>query len=190
MNKQKHLLLLSFLILFLLPACATSWPDPYEKPKPVVVSAPEPVFIPEPTPEPPVVETMALPDSRVGTATPIEIPAPTPVIEAEPELAAVVALRGQAQSSLSNGEPAMAAASIERALRIQAKNPILWLDLAEIRFAQQEFTQAENTAKKALAYAGNKRDINKQAWTVIANSRYARNDKDGGLRAEAEASRF
>lgn len=190
MHKQKHLLLLSFLILFLLPACATSWPDPYEKPEPVVVSKPEPVIVAEPIPEPPVVETMALPDSSIGSTRPIEVPAPPPVIEAEPEIPAVIALRGQAQSSLNDGEPAMAAASIERALRIQAKNPVLWLDLAEIRFAQQEFAQAENTAKKALAYAGDKRDINKKAWTVIANSRYARNDKDGGLRAEAEAARF
>ena len=188
MRKQNFSLLLSFFILLVLQACTTSWPNPYEKPEPVVVTAPEPEITP--APEPAAVETMALPDSSVGTAAPINVPAPPPVIEAEPELAAVVALRGQAQDSLNSGEPALAAASIERALRIQAKNPVLWLDLAEIRFAQQEFTQAENTAKKALTYAGNKSDISRNAWMVIANSRYARNDKDGGLRAEAEAARY
>ena len=188
MLQQKYFLVLIFLSLFLLPACSTSWSDPYKKPEPVVVSTPKPEVLP--VPEPPVVETIALPDSRIGTPSQIQVPEPPPVIEVEPELPAVVALRGQAQASLSAGETSIAASSIERALRIQAKNPVLWLDLAEIRFAQQEFTQAENTARKALAYAGNKRDINKKAWTVIANSRYARNDKDGGLRAEAEAARF
>jgi len=188
MLKQKHFALLAFLSIILLPACTTSWPDPYEKPKPVVVSTPDPEPIAEP--EAPVVETMALPDSSLVPQTPIEAPAPAPVIAAEPELPAVVALRGQAQNNLNSGEPALAAASIERALRIQAKNPVLWIDLAEIRFAQQKFTQAESTARKALAYAGNKRDINKKAWTIIANSRYARNDQDGALRAEAEAARF
>ncbi len=189
MRKQKFSLLLSFFILLVLQACSTSWPNPYEKPEPVIVSSPEPEITS--APEPAEVETMALPDnSNVGTSTPINIPAPPPIVEAEPELAAVVALRGQAHDSLNAGEPAQAAASIERALRIQAKNPVLWLDLAEIRFAQQEFAQAENTARKALSYAGNKRDINKKAWMVIASSRYARNDKDGGQLAEAEAARF
>jgi len=189
MLKQKTLTLFILLSAFLLlPACASSWPDPYEKPEPVVVQTPEVEIESEPLP--PVVETMALPDNSVEPPPPIDIPEAAPVIQAEPELPAVVALRGQAQAKLNAGEPALAASSIERALRIQAKNPVLWLDLAEIRFAQQKFTQAESTARKALAYAGSKKDVNKKAWTIIANSRYARNDRDGGLRAEAEAARF
>ena len=52
---------------------------------------------PEPVIEPPMVETMPLPDNSVFTAPAPNAPTPPPVIGAEPELAAVAALRGQAQ---------------------------------------------------------------------------------------------
>jgi len=179
-------------VLTLTTGCATSWPNPYETPEPVIVAAPtaEPEVIPEP--EPAVLETIPLPDSGVIT-TPLpepEAPPPPPVIEPEPELAAVVALRGQAADSMAAGEPELAAATIERAIRIQPRNPVLWLDLAAIRFAQQEFAQSESTAKRALSYASGRNDISYDAWILIANSRYARNDREGGERAEAQASTF
>ena len=179
------------ILLFVLPACTTNWPDPYSKPEPVVV-APRPAPVPEviPEPLPPMVETMPLPDNDVTYTPAPNAPTPPPVIEAEPELAAVVSLRGQAADSMAAGEPDMAAATIERALRIQPRNPVLWLDLAAVRFAQNEYSQAESTAKRALTYAGSKRDVSYDAWNLIASSRYARNDTEGGQRAEAEATQY
>lgn len=179
---------LGSVILFatlLLSACAGSWPDPYAKSDPELDDATK--IDPEMTEEN-VFETMPLPssDDALGTPPP-RVPAPQPVIKAEPELAAVVSLRGQAVDSMTAGEFELAAATLERALRIQPRNPVLWLDLAAVRFSQNELVQCESTAKRALTYAGTKRDISFDAWSLIANSRYARNDQLGGQRAEAEA---
>ncbi|MBT8142498.1 MAG: hypothetical protein HKN88_08840 [Gammaproteobacteria bacterium] len=178
--------------LLLLPACASNWPDPYKKPEPRAISAPQPVPEAVPELEPPMVETIPLPDEGVISApVPQEnAPAPPPVIEAEPEMAAIVALRGQAADSMAAGQTAQAAATIERALRIQPRNPVLWLDLAAIRFAEQEFVQTEELAKRALTYAASKNDVAYDAWILIANSRYARNDREGGERAEAAAQQY
>lgn len=188
-NKIPVYVLLMSLIL-VLPGCATNWPNPYEEPEPVIVTAPDEVPQVEPEPEPPVFETIPLPSESVNVPPPANVPAPPPVIEAEPELAAVVSLRGQAAESMSAGEPDQAAATIERALRIQPRNPVLWLDLAAVRFAQEEFAQCENTAKRALSYAGNKNDVSYDAWILIANSRLARNDKEGAERAESQTSKY
>jgi len=187
------------LLVSFLSACAsaTSWPDPYKKPsEPVVVTAPS---IPEEQ-KPSAVETMPLPDSQV--IVPVEpdviepAPQPKPPVQAQPvqEHPAVVALRGQAMEHIRLEQPEQAAASIERAIRIQPNNANLWLDLGGIRFSQKQYVQAESMSKKAISYASQvqqgKESLLHNAWILIANSRYARNDKEGGDRAVQEANRY
>ena len=47
-----------------------------------------------------------------------------------------------------------AAASIERALRIEPRNPRLWQELARVRLKQGQYAQAENVAARSNSWAG------------------------------------
>ena len=190
-------LLFSFTLYFL-SACvnATSWDDVPRQQEPVVVN-PSPSIPQENLP--PEVETAPLPDSTIILPPTESVPTPEPTpppVQAEvvAEHPAVVALRGQAMEHLRLDQPEQAAASIERAIRIQPNNADLWLDLGGIRFSQQEYVQAEAMSKKAISYAeqmpSGKARLLYEAWILIANSRYARNDRDGGQKAEEQAKRY
>jgi len=197
MVSQQYRISKLFLLLIVslsLSACASNWSDPYKKPEPVVVKPPVVVAPPRaPEPEPAVVETMPLPDRSVVIEQPVQTPEPPPVVmqpEPEVEIPAVVALRGQAADAISAGDAELAAATIERAIRIQPQNPILWLDLAAVRFNQNEYAQSESMAKRAISYASGRSSVLYDAWSLVAMSRYARNDKEGGERADAEAALY
>lgn len=100
-------------------------------------------------------------------------PAPAPVIQ-EPVLgAASRSLVGQAQVQLQSGNHALAASSIERALRIEPDNPLLWIELGNIRQAEGNYVQAENMGRKALSLS-NAPQASSAAWRLIAESLRAR----------------
>jgi len=65
----------------------------------------------------------------------------------------VLALLDQASKQENMGRPERAAAALERALRIEPKNPRLWHRLAVIRFEQGQYVQAESLAAKSSALA-------------------------------------
>lgn len=62
---------------------------------------------------------------------------------------ATLALLNRAIIQTESGKLEAAAASIERALRIEPKNPQLWHRLAVIRFKQGQFNSAINLAAKS-----------------------------------------
>lgn len=64
------------------------------------------------------------------------------------------ALLEQGRQQSAAGDYARAAASVERALRIEPGNPYLWLELANIHRAAGNAAQAEASARKALSLAG------------------------------------
>jgi predicted Zn-dependent protease len=88
--------------------------------------------------------------------------------------AATKALVAQAQAQLNTGNNALAAATIERALRIEPDSPLLWIELAKIRHHEGNDAQAENLARKALAMASGDGKTQATAWRVIAESYRAR----------------
>lgn len=51
------------------------------------------------------------------------------------------------------GESEKAVATLERALRIDPRDPLLWLDLAEIRLEQGDRVQAAQLARRAETLA-------------------------------------
>ena len=67
---------------------------------------------------------------------------------------AVQELMSSSRTSRDRGDFALAQANIERALRIEPRNPYLWLELGEIRLAQNDPQQASATARKAMSVAG------------------------------------
>jgi Flp pilus assembly protein TadD len=79
-----------------------------------------------------------------------------------------------ARADAGAGRYASAAASIERALRIEPRNARLWHELARVRLQQGEFDQAENVAARSNAWAGGDHALRAENWRLIAEARAAR----------------
>lgn len=149
--------------------------------QPTQPSAPS---VPVPAPPPPVQTQPAPPPPPVQEAEPL----PPPVVR-EPTLgAASRALVGQAQTQLASKNFAVAAASIERALRIEPDNPLLWIELGKVRQAEGNYVQAENMARKAVSMASNAPRAQSAAWSLIAESYRARGKNNEAREADARAS--
>jgi Tfp pilus assembly protein PilF len=101
--------------------------------------------------------------------------------------AASRALVNQAQAQLSSKNYAVAAASIERALRIEPDNPLLWIELAKVRQAEGNYVQAENMARKAVATSVQAPKAQSQAWLLIAQSFKARGKNLEAQQAQGKA---
>lgn len=63
--------------------------------------------------------------------------------------AAVVALLGQARTQAARGEGEQAAATLERAIRIEPRNAWLWHRLAVLRWQQRRYREAVDLAVKS-----------------------------------------
>lgn len=125
--------------------------------------------------------------------------APLPPREAEPQPipipsrpktssgGAVVALLGQADTYHRAGDRSNEAATIERALRIEPRNPRLWTRLAEVRLAQGQPRQAEQLALKSNALASGERALQAANWRLVARARWSLNDSTGAREAESRA---
>lgn len=96
---------------------------------------------------------------------------------------AVIALLDRAQSDTASGQRETAGASLERALRIEPRNPWLWLELAQVRLAQGQYAQAITLAKKSNSFAGKQRRVQAENWQVIAKARVAQGDTAGAEQA-------
>jgi tetratricopeptide (TPR) repeat protein len=107
-----------------------------------------------------------------------------PVVPPEPsQNAAVVALFDQARTQSSAGQTEAAGASLERALRIEPRNPVLWQELARVRLAQGQFRQAENLAAKANALSGDDQRLRAKNWRIIGQARRELGDLEGAQAA-------
>jgi uncharacterized protein HemY len=107
---------------------------------------------------------------------------------AEPTLgAASRALVSQAQTQVATKNYPVAASLIERALRIEPDNPLLWIELGKVRFAEGNYTQAENMGRKALSTSVNAPRTQSSAWRLIADSLRARGRNSEAQQAQARA---
>ncbi len=118
-----------------------------------------------------------------GCAT-VEPPAP-----AASENPAVVALLDDARGRPA-ARPGDAAASLERALRIEPRNPRLWQELARVRLSEGDFAQAESLAARANTWSGTDNRLRAENWRIIAESRSRRGDEPGAKAAVARAQRY
>ncbi|TMH72474.1 MAG: tetratricopeptide repeat protein [Betaproteobacteria bacterium] len=107
-------------------------------------------------------------------------PAPAPVEQAPPpylgprESVAVAGLMESARADAAAGRLPTAAASLERALRIEPRNPRLWQELARVRLQQGDFAQAESTAARSNSWAGNDSALRAENQRIIEQARAAR----------------
>jgi len=102
------------------------------------------------------------------------VPAPGPLAPSRPAPFALgpasSALVAQAHAQTSAQDYALAAATIERALRIEPGNPLLWIELGRIRLREGNTAQAEGLGRKALALATGDPAAQSSAQRLIAQS--------------------
>jgi predicted Zn-dependent protease len=116
-------------------------------------------------------------------------PAPVPAPAARTENLAIAGLMDGARSDAAAGRLASAAASLERALRIEPRNPRLWQELARVRLKQGDYAQAESTAARSNSWAGGDNQLRAENWRLIAQARDARGDAEGAKAALEAAER-
>lgn len=121
------------------------------------------------------------------TPTPVVTTPSLPAPASEP---AVVALLDEADHHAARGQRDQAAASIERAIRIQPRDATLWHRLAKIRFEQGQFQQAQHLAAKSNALAGNNKRLKAANWGLIATARTKLGNHDGAAKARQKAKHF
>ena len=117
-------------------------------------------------------------------------PAASSADERPSDSVAVAGLLKSARADVSAGRLANAAASLERGLRIEPRNPRLWQELARVRLKQREYAQAESTASRSNSWAGSDNTLRVENWRIIAESREARGDARGARAALEAASRI
>ena len=112
---------------------------------------------------------------------PEQSPAPAPVEEALPpppyvgprENVAVAGLMESARGDAAAGRLPAAAASLERALRIEPRNPRLWQQLARLRLQQGDYAQAESLAARSNSFAGGDTALRAENQRIIEQARAA-----------------
>lgn len=142
-----------------------------------------------PTRLPPVAEP-GVADRESGVpaeSPPGQVAVPPAAVDRHAPSPAVVALLQGAESQANAGQLDAAAASIERALRIEPANPLLWYHLASVRLEQGDPSQAEQLAVKSNRLAVGNRVQQSRNWQLIARARAMRNDLPGAEQARREA---
>lgn len=97
------------------------------------------------------------------------------------------ALVTQAHTQAGGGDYGQAAATLERALRIEPDNPLLWIELGRVRLGENNATQAEALGRKALALAVGDGAAQAAGWQLIADSLRARGRNGEAAEAEQHA---
>ncbi len=127
--------------------------------------------------------------ASVQTPAPVSEPAPAPAPAALTGSAAVASLIASARADAGAGRLVHAAASLERALRIEPRNPHLWQELARVRLRQGDYAQAESVAERSNSWAGGDSRLRAENWRLIAQAREARGDAAGAHAALETADR-
>ena len=115
---------------------------------------------------------------------PAKIQKPTPptvkYAPARPVSPAVLALMSEAESETRDGNLDSAVVTIERALRIQPKNALLWHRLADLRLQQGKPRLALDLAKKSNTLVSGDQTLMQKNRRLIAESRRQLGETGGG----------
>ncbi|MEJ1960773.1 MAG: tetratricopeptide repeat protein [Gammaproteobacteria bacterium] len=127
------------------------------------------------------------PQPQSGTAQPSpqtpgpQQPVPSPVPPAPQQLpkefrlnAASTALVKQGRAQSLKGEFPAAIATLERALRIEPDNPLVWLELGQVQLSARNAPQAESMGRKAVALATGNPSVVASGWRLVGDALRAR----------------
>lgn len=129
--------------------------------------------------------THAMPGTMRSSSTPYnkEVPSTGPN-------AAVIALLDAADRDRAAGRNDSAAASLERALRLEPKNAYLWYRLAALRLEQKNWQQAFVLANKSNSLITDNTPLKIWNWELIAEAKRQLGEADAAREAEAEINRL
>lgn len=148
----------------------TVWPaPPLQSPPPAGAAAP----VDQPLASQPLPLESAPPATR-------SFPSAASAISGE----AVTALMEQAGKDRAAGKLDLAAANLERAVRIEPRNYFVWSSLASVYLAQRLYPQAESVARKSTSLSRGNPHVEIANWRIIAKSLEAMGDSFGALQAE------
>src|SRR5258706_16359838 len=106
---------------------------------------------------------------------PVPEPAPPfPAPAARTENLAIAGLLDGARADAAAGRLANAAASLERALRIEPRNPRLLQELPRLRLKEGDDAKAESTPAQPHPVAGGAKSLPADNWRPIPHAREAR----------------
>ena len=118
-----------------------------------------------------VVVTPYLGAGGAPAATPLPETESVQAFESAPPSTAVMALLDTAGQQSRAGKLDTAAATLERALRLEPRNPELWTRLAEVRIQQGEYEQAASLAAKSNNLAGSNAALISRNQGIIEQAR-------------------
>ncbi len=124
---------------------------------------------PGPAPSAPATQ-VSPPSSAPGTIEPAPSPRPVPPPRENRLSPATQSLVTRAHALLAHGDMDGASSTLDRALRIEPSNPLLWVELGRLRLAESDPHQAESCARKALALAGGDRAAQGQAGHLLVDA--------------------
>ena len=125
----------------------------------------------EDTPQPPPEAVIEAPPSATTPIPREPRPRTAPPAELKPASRSLVQ---QAQAQRKKGDLAGANVSLDRALRIEPSNPLLWIEMGRLRMDQRNYPQAENMGRKALSMSVGDNRTQAAAWQLIGDSFRAR----------------
>ena len=92
----------------------------------------------------------------------------------------------QARTLISRGDLDGAASTLDRALRIEPNNPLVWIDLGRLRLAESDAHQAEGCGRKALSLASGDRGTQAQAGRLLADALRAQGRNQDAVEIERQ----
>jgi predicted TPR repeat methyltransferase len=101
---------------------------------------------------------------------------------------AVSALAQRAEQQRQSGDSGGAAATLERALRIQPQEAYLWNRLARVRLEQGMSDSAAKLATRSNALTGDQPALKSNNWEIIATAKRQAGDIEGAVEAERKAA--
>jgi len=114
------------------------------------------------------------PEDAIEAPAPVQVPRERPRTPPASLSPASRALVSQAQAQRRKGDLPGATVSLERALRIEPNNPLLWIEMGRLRMDQRNYPQAESMGRKALSMAVGDDRTQSSAWQLIGDSYKAR----------------
>ena len=80
----------------------------------------------------------------------------------------------QARAQSAKSDFGGAVATVERALRIEPDNPLLWIELGQVHLSEGNAAQAESMGRKAVALATGDPSAQSAAWRLLGDALRAR----------------
>lgn len=142
--------------------------------------------VPDDAPPPRSQEPQETDERQPAGAAPFIRDVELPALREDPvgrESPAVRELLGSARAAGEARQYGRAAAALERALKVEPRNPGLWHRLAMVRFRQGRHAEAVALALRSRSLTSGDPDLDSRNWRLTAAARHRMGDEEGAREA-------